>query len=178
MSGHDGRGPACEGPMTGRGNGYCVLTTSKENPEQVKGFAGLEGTPVGKIDGDFETIRKKVINMPRGDGTGPDGMGPMTGRSAGFCVDHQVPGNANPIGGHRYWGRGRGQGGGRGWRHWFHATGLPGWARANFGYSGPVAPTVTAEQELAELKQQAEFLQNNLGQISERIEQLEKENSK
>jgi len=25
--------------------------------------------------------------MPRGDGTGPMGMGRMTGRGAGFCAD-------------------------------------------------------------------------------------------
>ncbi|NLG67487.1 MAG: DUF5320 domain-containing protein, partial [Actinobacteria bacterium] len=24
--------------------------------------------------------------MPRGDGTGPEGMGPMTGRGAGYCA--------------------------------------------------------------------------------------------
>jgi len=36
--------------------------------------------------------------MPRGDGTGPMGMGPMTGRGAGFCAGFAVPGYANPIG--------------------------------------------------------------------------------
>ncbi len=30
--------------------------------------------------------------MPRGDGTGPAGMGPMTGRGAGFCTGFRVPG--------------------------------------------------------------------------------------
>lgn len=30
--------------------------------------------------------------MPRGDGTGPAGMGPMTGRGAGFCAGFRVPG--------------------------------------------------------------------------------------
>jgi hypothetical protein len=116
--------------------------------------------------------------MPRGDGTGPAGMGPMTGRSAGYCAGYPVPGYMNPIGGRGFWGWGRGRGGGRGWRHWFYETGLPGWARAGFGFAGPVGPTVTAEQELAGLKQQAEFLQNSLSQISERIEQLETESKK
>ena len=176
MPGRDGTGPSGEGPMTGRGNGFCVLTTSKESPGQVKGFVGLEGIPVGKINGNFETIRKEVINMPRGDGTGPTGMGPMTGRAAGLCAGYPVPGYMNPVGGRGYWGRGRG--GGRGWRNRFYATGLPGWARAGFGFSGPVAPTVTAEQELAGLKQHAELVQDSLSQINERIEQLEKESKK
>ncbi|MFC1552266.1 DUF5320 domain-containing protein [Candidatus Latescibacterota bacterium] len=34
--------------------------------------------------------------MPRGDGTGPDGMGPMTGRGAGKCTGIPVPTDTNP----------------------------------------------------------------------------------
>ncbi len=37
--------------------------------------------------------------MPRGDGTGPAGMGPMTGRAAGYCAGYPVPGYMNPYGG-------------------------------------------------------------------------------
>ena len=37
--------------------------------------------------------------MPLGDGTGPAGMGPMTGRAAGYCVGYPVPGFMNPYGG-------------------------------------------------------------------------------
>ncbi|MGI6207796.1 MAG: DUF5320 domain-containing protein, partial [Anaerolineae bacterium] len=37
--------------------------------------------------------------MPRGDRTGPQGMGPMTGRGAGYCAGYGVPGYANPVGG-------------------------------------------------------------------------------
>ena len=48
--------------------------------------------------------------MPRGDGTGPAGMGPMTGRTAGFCAGYPVPGFTNPVGGRGYWGWGRGGG--------------------------------------------------------------------
>lgn len=33
--------------------------------------------------------------MPRGDGTGPAGLGPMTGRAAGYCAGYGVPGYAN-----------------------------------------------------------------------------------
>jgi len=35
--------------------------------------------------------------MPRGDGTGPMGMGPMTGRAAGYCAGFPVPGYMNPT---------------------------------------------------------------------------------
>ena len=45
-----GTGPLGQGPMTGRGQGFCVLTTSKENPGQVKGFAGLQSVLVGQIN--------------------------------------------------------------------------------------------------------------------------------
>jgi len=37
--------------------------------------------------------------MPFGDGTGPAGMGPMTGRAAGFCAGYSVPGYMNPVAG-------------------------------------------------------------------------------
>jgi hypothetical protein len=35
--------------------------------------------------------------MPRGDGTGPAGSGPMTGRASGFCSGYAVPGYMNPV---------------------------------------------------------------------------------
>ena len=35
--------------------------------------------------------------MPRGDGTGPMGMGSMTGRGAGYCAGFNTPGFANPA---------------------------------------------------------------------------------
>jgi len=44
--------------------------------------------------------------MPWGDGTGPMGRGPMTGRAAGFCAGYAVPGYANPVAGAVAWPRG------------------------------------------------------------------------
>ena len=44
--------------------------------------------------------------MPFGDGTGPRGMGPMTGRGAGYCAGFGRPGFANPIPGRRWFGFG------------------------------------------------------------------------
>ena len=113
----------------------------------------------------------------------------MTGRAAGYCAGYTVPGFMNPAGGRGYWGRGRG--GGRGWRHWYYATGLPVWARAGMdtpAWGGPMpssvpqaeplAPAMTAEQELDGLKKQAEYFQDALGQLNQRIQQLEAEANK
>ena len=36
--------------------------------------------------------------MPFGDGTGPMGLGPMTGRAAGYCAGFPMPGYMNPMG--------------------------------------------------------------------------------
>jgi len=97
MPGFDGTGPLGQGPMTGRGQGFCVLKVSDENPGEVRGFAGLQSVPVGRKVENFENIGKEVINMPFGDGTGPAGLGPMTGRAAGFCAGYPVPGYMNPV---------------------------------------------------------------------------------
>jgi len=97
MPGFDGTGPLGQGPMTGRGLGFCVLTTSEENQDEVKGFAGIDGELIRKVDKSFKFPIKEVIDMPLGDGTGPAGMGPMTGRAAGYCAGYPVPGFMNPV---------------------------------------------------------------------------------
>ena len=109
--------------------------------------------------------------MPGGDGTGPAGMGPRTGRGAGFCAGYSAPGYVNAGGGRGFWGWGRGRGGGWGRRNWFYATGLPFWARMAQGFFG--APS--AEQEREVLRQQSQQLQESLDAINRRIEDLEKE---
>ena len=110
--------------------------------------------------------------MPRGDRTGPMGMGAMSGRAAGYCAGFGMPGYANPVPGRGFglgFGRGRGAGGrgfggggGRGWRHMFYATGLPGWARFG-GYAAPhgsFAPCQKPDPEMEKhaLSSQAEAL--------------------
>lgn len=119
--------------------------------------------------------------MPGGDGTGPVGMGPMTGRAAGFCAGYPMPGYMNPIGGRGFFGHGRGfggRGGGRGRRNRGFATGLPGWARAGFDYpAGFAGVAPTAEQQRETLKQQAQYLKDSLDAINKHINELEKEKS-
>jgi len=116
--------------------------------------------------------------MPRGDGTGPMGMGPITGRGMGFCA---VPVDNVPVRGIGFgFGKGRGFGGGRGCRNMFYATGLTGWQRAMAGY--PVAERFadvsissapTSEQEVEILKKQSEFYSNALSDIERRLKELE-----
>ena len=96
MPGFDGTGPQGRGPMTGRGMGFCVLQELKEKPGQFEGLAGIQGTSISNTSTSL-IERKEVTNMPRGDGTGPAGLGPMTGRAAGFCAGYPVPGFMNPI---------------------------------------------------------------------------------
>lgn len=117
--------------------------------------------------------------MPSGDRTGPMGLGSMTGRAAGFCAGHGVPGYMNPTVGRGggFWGWGRGRGGGWGRRSWPWAGrfggGPPG---AGYPAYGPVAPT--REQELEALKQQAAHFQGALDDIQKRMEELQGEASK
>ena len=112
--------------------------------------------------------------MPGFDGTGPGGMGPMTGRGQGQCAAY--------VGSYRPWGRrnfyGWGRGGGRGWRHRFWATGLPywnrrGWAGFPHPMSGDYGPPVPQKEDLEMLKARSETLSQMLKDISERIRERE-----
>ena len=67
--------------------------------------------------------------MPRGDRTGPTGMGSMTGRAAGFCAGWGVPGYANNTPG-----QGFGMGYGRGRRIFGRGFARGGFGRGNFPY--------------------------------------------
>ncbi len=68
--------------------------------------------------------------MPRGDRTGPSGLGPMTGRGAGYCAGFRVPGYLN------FAGRSAGFGRGRGYRRMLWAAGLiPGCAYLAYRWS-------------------------------------------
>ena len=130
--------------------------------------------------------------MPRGDRTGPLGMGPMTGRAAGYCAGYPVPGYMNPSGGRGIgmaWGRGYGRGGGRGFGRGFgvpvplgypdYSAGAPYVApyAPTPGFDAPYAPVSDPGSELDALKQQADYLVDTLDGIKKRIEELEKESS-
>jgi hypothetical protein len=125
--------------------------------------------------------------MPAGDGTGPMGMGPMTGRGAGYCGGYDAPGWANAVPGRGFglgWGSRGGWGRGLRHRNWYYVTGIPGWARSGhapawgappaWGY-GLYTAAPSREQETEFLRQQAGWLKQQLDTIGQRIEELSQE---
>ena len=107
--------------------------------------------------------------MPGFDRTGPAGMGPMTGWGRGLCGPYGGRGGRRSFGPWFGWG-----GRGRGWRHRYWATGMPGWGRMYpppwEGYYGPV---YSQEDELAVLKEEAAWLKEELNVVEERLRELE-----
>ena len=104
--------------------------------------------------------------MPYGDGTGPGGMGPQTGRGFGYCSGYSHPGNAV----------GRGFGGGR-----YSRSGRffgPGMARgAGFGryreYGVPLRDEPSPEEEKAQLNTQIATLEKTVARLKERVEEID-----
>lgn len=106
--------------------------------------------------------------MPGGNGTGPMGAGPMTGRGAGYCANFATPGFATPARGGRF-GRGmgmgmarNGRGGGFGFRNRFYAQ-------------TPVQQPVNTGQEKDYLTHEAKALEEELAAVKKRLNELENE---
>ena len=100
--------------------------------------------------------------MPGGNGTGPAGMGPMTGRGAGYCAGYSTPGYTNPIAGGGF-GRGMGRGGGFG-RGIGRGFGAPA-----YSYSS----NLSSQQEASMLKEQLKAMQDEVSMVNNRIKELE-----
>jgi len=112
--------------------------------------------------------------MPAFDGTGPAGMGPMTGRGMGPC-------NPNFGGGYGY-GRGMGRGFGRGGR------GM-GWGRMAMGpmYGSAMMPAypqsmmpaypqrITKDEEKEVLTEDLDALKQEVSDIEKRLSELDQE---
>ena len=96
--------------------------------------------------------------MPRGDGTGPNGQGPMTGRGMGFCAGYNMPGFMNSGFGRGMGGRGRGFGAGRGFR---------------FRAMLPFQPAVMQPAVITEAEEK-QFLQDELEALREEMKEIEK----
>jgi len=91
--------------------------------------------------------------MPRGDRTGPNGQGPMTGRGMGFCRGFNTPGFMNQ-------GFGRGRGFGRG-----------------FGRAMVMQPQIqeiqmTQENEAKILEQELKEIELEKKEIQKRLKEL------
>ena len=111
--------------------------------------------------------------MPKGDRTGPMGLGPRSGRAAGYCAGFAMPGYMNPGGGRLGMGFAWGHGRGYAWRRSFFPPALMPFYPA--AYAGqPYGQPVTREEEKAMLQNQAKMVQDQLNVINQRIAELEK----
>ena len=110
--------------------------------------------------------------MPGGDRTGPMGQGPVTGRGLGYCRGYNTPGFAKGLGGGigRGMGFGRGRGWGRGFGYGFHSGAYnPGFVPGYF-----MTPSISREDEIKLLKNQADALSRSQKDIEKRLGELEK----
>jgi hypothetical protein len=100
-------------------------------------------------------LRKKEVTMPRGDRTGPNGAGQMTGRALGYCAGYNEPGFTAEGGRGRGFGRGLGGGRGRGYGRGF----------------SPAYPDVSEktllENEIRVLKDQMSALEKRLSETKD-----------
>jgi hypothetical protein len=97
--------------------------------------------------------------MPRGDGTGPAGQGPMTGRGMGYCAGLSMPGFMN-FGFGRGPGRGLGFGRGFAWRARFFQPVMQ-----------PQAMTEADEKKI--LQEELEILKEEMKEIQKRLKEIE-----
>ena len=106
--------------------------------------------------------------MPGGDGTGPIGRGPMTGRAAGLCAGYPNPGYMTNPGYGQGFGRGRGRGIGRG----FWGRGRRFWYRE---YNDVPLHNPSTEEEKVYLENLVKNLQDELKAIQDRLQDMSKE---
>lgn len=129
--------------------------------------------------------------MPGMNGTGPMGLGPMTGGGRGLCAvpmpmgspAYGYPGAFRGVGrGGIPWGGGRGRtwggGRGRGWRTraWPASSAAYGYAPPSYPGVPPVSLSV--EEEIKSMQAQAEFLKEQLSAIESRITEMEAQEKK
>ncbi|MFC1489600.1 DUF5320 domain-containing protein [Candidatus Latescibacterota bacterium] len=108
--------------------------------------------------------------MPRGDKTGPNGMGPMTGRGAGYCAGFSAPGYMNPFGRQ---GQGISRGGGRGGRGYGRGLGFVAPDNPQTEDRSPDTSVDSSGKKLDMLKNQADQLESTLINLKNQIENLE-----
>ncbi len=119
--------------------------------------------------------------MPGGDGTGPNGMGPMTGRGLGYCAGYDTPGFTRGVGMGRGYGRGFGRGrgrgrglglGNRGGRGGYYAPPRP-------YYGTPTQVPVYTQPEpqtvLNNLESEKKYLQDSLAKLEDEIERTKQQ---
>lgn len=105
--------------------------------------------------------------MPRGDRTGPNGMGQMTGRGLGYCNNFASQGFTKmmPHGmGGRFFGRGGGFG--RGYRHF---------ANPYWDNQPPTSQNYDAKSQKTYLEDEIKFLSEQLEEMKNRLSELSQE---
>lgn len=108
--------------------------------------------------------------MPRGNGTGPMGMGAMTGQGKGYCNGFTATEYSHRVVCSRGYGCGFGRG--RGYRGKFNTSGVLG----NVCYGSPINTGANqAYDEKSFLNDQAAFLENQLLQVKKRLSSLNEE---
>ena len=102
--------------------------------------------------------------MPRGDGTGPNGIGPRTGRGMGYCAGYNTPGFMNS-------GFGRGMGRGLGFRR----------VVAQPMQMQPIQPVYpqqqyqpTKEQEIQMLEQESKAIEQEQKELNTEMTEIKK----
>ncbi|WP_457557071.1 DUF5320 domain-containing protein [Candidatus Harpocratesius sp.] len=120
--------------------------------------------------------------MPYGDRTGPNGLGPRTGRGLGFCNGYPQPGYANPVGyspySQRGFGRGGGYGRGGGWgRSGGYGRGYRHWAPIYDVYPPIYPPTsISPEDQKKTYELYIQNLEKQLNDAKKHLENFEKDN--
>jgi hypothetical protein len=114
--------------------------------------------------------------MPRGDRTGPSGLGPGTGRAFGYCYGYDSPGFTKGPGrgmGRGYgFGRGMGMGRGMGFgRGRYFGPAYPGLYQSGDPWRQPMSK----DEEIKFLKSEADVLKRSQKDIEKRLGELEKE---
>jgi hypothetical protein len=119
--------------------------------------------------------------MPYGDGTGPRGLGPLSGRGAGLCLRTQLHRSINTVPRRGLYGSGCncfGRGGFRRYHSW--AANRSGWEHTGYGYSSHEAADnfdavgLSEKEQIDILRTRAETLKKHLNDIQGRIITLEK----
>ena len=117
--------------------------------------------------------------MPRGNRTGPEGIGPMSGRAMGYCAGYDQPGFAAGPGAGRSWERGPGRRR-RGFRgpsyrgfgppppHGYERVPGNPW-RGEPGYG----PGLTPEQRKAMLQEELEALEGRIESLRHEIDSID-----
>jgi hypothetical protein len=120
---------------------------------------------------------KGGMDMPRGDRTGPQGMGPRTGRGMGYCSGFEAPGFMNSVSGAvgRFFSGGLGLARGRGRAIPGYGMGMA-WGRGGGrgrGYSSfPSYPEATPPTLLS-AEEERTFIEGTITVLKSRLEEME-----